>query len=246
MRTLDIEFDNLRQSGEYSYAVEISSGGREHVFKTNNPPTDGRYWGAQIGAVAHALPSSLEHLAWQLVIANGGTPTDRTELPMLDNRPKRALFVNGSVPSKALTIIEAAQPYNGTDDGRKLAAIHAFDIFDKHRELMVTVATVHQASTHGPAPLPQNSINFSGLPIGNEVAVAIVNYDEPQLERDPNLVITPYLAFGDGTPYPHEVVEGLMWQLITFVHDEFVPRFQEWVLQTQRGVNVPLGFARGA
>jgi hypothetical protein len=40
------------------------------------------------------------------------------------------LEVSGGIPPKALDVIEAAQPYNGTDDGRKLDAINDLDIFD--------------------------------------------------------------------------------------------------------------------
>lgn len=45
-------------------------------------------------------------------------------------RSSRVLEVSGGIPPKALDVIEAAQPYNGTDDGRKLDAINDLDIFD--------------------------------------------------------------------------------------------------------------------
>jgi hypothetical protein len=109
---------------------------------------------------------------------------------------------------------------------------------------MITVASVYQASTHGPSPLPQSSIEFTQLPMGDNVVVANVNYADPQFERDLNLIFTPYLAFGAGTPFPHEVITGLIWELINFVQDQFVPRFHKWVPPTPRPANIPSGFAR--
>jgi hypothetical protein len=61
----------------------------------------------------------------------------------------------------------------GFAEGRRLAAIHTLDIFDKHRELMITVASVYQASTHGPSPLPQSSIEFTQLPMGPNSQVRV-------------------------------------------------------------------------
>jgi hypothetical protein len=35
-------------------------------------------WGLVVGDVLHNLRSALDHLAWQLVLANGKSPTSRT------------------------------------------------------------------------------------------------------------------------------------------------------------------------
>lgn len=236
MRTLDVEFDKRRESGQYEYGVDVRQGGREHVYTAVNPPKVGRYWGAQIGSVTHALRSSLEHLAWQLVIANGGCPDDKTTFPVMTDKPKsgRLREISGGVSPDAFAIIEAAQPFNGTDDGRRLAAIHSLDIHDKHKELVVTVPSIQSAITHGPAPLPQNSITFTREPMEDGTVVAIIEYLEPQMEPDPNLTLTPYLAFGEDSPYPHEVVTGFIWDLIQFVEDQFVPRFYRCILPTRR------------
>jgi hypothetical protein len=241
LHALDVEFDNRREAGEYRYSVEICRGGLHHVYRVIDPPPDGRYWGAQIGAVAHALRSSLEHLAWQLVIANQGSPNNSTHFPIYERKPDKGkeLGVTGGVPSEALKIIEAAQPYNGTSGGKKLAAIHKLDVFDKHRELVVTAARVELASTSGPAPLPQNSIAFTRRPLTNDNVVAVVKYVDARSEADPNLSFIPYMTFGVGAPYRGEIVSGFMWELLAFIENDFVPRFHQWVPPTPRPMNLP-------
>ena len=240
LHALDVEFDNLRESGEYQYSVEIRRGGLHHVYRAVDSPPAGRYWGTQIGSVAHALRSALEHLAWQLVIANDGSPSNTTHFPILRRAPTDGpLRIRGGIAKEAMDIVEAVQPYNGANDGKKLAAIHDLDVFDKHRELVVTTATVHQASTHGPSPLPENSIVFTKRPMTHDNVVAIVKYVEPQLDADSNLSFTPYMTLGFGAPYRDEIVTGFMWELLGFVQDDFVPRFHQWVPPASRPVNMP-------
>jgi hypothetical protein len=241
LHALDVEFDELRDSGRYRCSAEICRGGLHHVYRAIDPPPGGRYWGAQIGAVAHALRSSLEHLAWQLVIANGGSPSSPTHFPVYRRKPgdDETLEISGDIPSGALKIIEAAQPYNGTSDGKKLLAIHDLDVFDKHRQLMITVAVVHMASTHGPTPLPQSQITFTRQPLGRKNVAAVVKYEEPQTEPDSNLNLIPYMVFGKGAPHEAEIVSAFMWQLLAFVEFEILPRFHEWVPPPRRPVSLP-------
>jgi hypothetical protein len=71
-----------------------------------------------IGEFLHNLRSSLDHLAWQLVLHNGGQPTEGTSFPILKVGPtpdkkgqQRPPYVDGGMSSDALALIEAAQPY---------------------------------------------------------------------------------------------------------------------------------------
>ena len=240
LHALDREFDVRREVGAYHYSVEISNGGRRHVYRAVDPPPTGRLWGAQIGTVAHALRSSLEHLTWQLVIANIGSPSRSTHFPIVHRRPRNgSLVISGDVPPGALALIEEAQPYNDSGDGKMLSAIHKLDIFDKHRELMVTIACVHQAIATGPSPLPERTFTFTQRPLEDDSVAVVVDYVEPQREPDPRLTFTEFMTFGPGTPYPGEVVSGFMWQLLAFVENDFVPRFHQWVPPTRHPVNMP-------
>jgi len=114
---------------------------RTHIYKAVQPPEVSVFWGAQIGEVAHSLRSALDHLAWQLVIAAGNSPNNRTQFPICERYPEKRVFkclayprkkgrlrINGEVPLRALALIEAVQPYHGTDDALRIGAINKLDI----------------------------------------------------------------------------------------------------------------------
>jgi hypothetical protein len=91
------------------------------------------------GDVVHNLRSALDHVAWQLVLANGGTPVEpgrgrrATQFPILTHDPG-TLEVAGGVSPAALKIIHDAQPYACVDwRGRLLAALAHISNTDKHR-----------------------------------------------------------------------------------------------------------------
>jgi hypothetical protein len=92
------------------------------------------------GDVVHNLRSALDHVAWQLVIVNGGTPVEpapgrrATQFPILREPPK-CLEVAGGVGAAALEVIREAQPYACSDwRGGLLAALQHISNTDKHRE----------------------------------------------------------------------------------------------------------------
>ena len=71
-----------------------------------------------VGDAAVALRSGLDHLAWQLVLNNGGQPTNNTYFPTLEKGPtpnrlghRSPPYIDGGVSNQALQIIEAVQPY---------------------------------------------------------------------------------------------------------------------------------------
>jgi hypothetical protein len=95
---------------------------------------------AVAGDVVHNLRSALDHVAWQLVLTNGGTPVEpgsgrrATQFPILTDEPG-TLEVAGVLSSEALDIVRAAQPYASPGrPGRLLAALRHISNTDKHRE----------------------------------------------------------------------------------------------------------------
>jgi hypothetical protein len=70
------------------------------------------------GELLHDLRSSLDHLAWVLVVVNGGEPTRDTSFPVLKVRPaanRKGIHpkpgVAGGVSEAGAAVIDAAQPY---------------------------------------------------------------------------------------------------------------------------------------
>lgn len=96
------------------------------------------------GDCVHNLRSVLDHLAWQLVLANGGTPGYRTSFPLLGEPPAcrecgadQPVEIHGGVHPEALAIVQAVQPFQGEFWWRNLRHLKRMDDRDKHRTLHV-------------------------------------------------------------------------------------------------------------
>lgn len=221
------------------FDVAFEDGGLRHVYRAVKPPPVDRFWGVELGEVAHALRSSLDHLAWQLCVANGKTPGGRTKFPILKDPPmsrgddgskvRIPLSIGKLIPAGALEIIESVQPYNRGGESFLLSQINELDILDKHIELIVTVATIWQATYFGPAEDPLPKLSFSTGPLEDGKVAATVTYATPKFEPDPALEFFPKITFADGMPHAREPVSGVLWGLYSFVQYDFLHRFFEWV-----------------
>jgi hypothetical protein len=96
-----------------------------------------------IGDAAVALRCSLDHLAWQLVLKDGGIPTPRTYFPIWENpRTDRHGHrsppdIVGGVSNRAIQIIEAVQPYMmAAWSEHSLLVLDRLAKIDKHRTLV--------------------------------------------------------------------------------------------------------------
>jgi hypothetical protein len=98
-----------------------------------------------IGELLHDSRSALDHLAWQLVLHNGGQPTGATNFPILkvaptsDKQRKRPLpNLAGGASKAARALIDAAQPYQLGDGYAEhpLWVLHQLWNIDKHRHVI--------------------------------------------------------------------------------------------------------------
>jgi hypothetical protein len=105
-----------------------------------------------IGDAVHNLRSALDHLAWQLVLSNGETPTKKTYFPIQDpsqeftpvSEDKR---IEG-ISLAAKHFFEEVQPRNTGDD--TLWRLHTLDIADKHRLLITAQVASHSWGVSAP------------------------------------------------------------------------------------------------
>lgn len=102
-----------------------------------------------LGDAIHNLRTALDHLAWQLVQAGGGTPDKDTYFPIYidpnGSRKYTSAIGKGEMnkmPLGAQKALEAMQPYKTGDN--TLWQIHQLDIVDKHH-LVVPVYSVPSA-----------------------------------------------------------------------------------------------------
>lgn len=100
------------------------------------------------GDAINNIRSALDHMAYQLVIANHGTPTHRTTFPIHDadpmerKRDPREVRVDGGITEKALGLIRGMQPYLRPDPLLDpLSILGNLSNRDKHRLLLLTVST---------------------------------------------------------------------------------------------------------
>lgn len=99
-----------------------------------------------IGDCVHNLRAALDHLVWQLVLANGGTPQGGgggTQFPIIQSLRRDgtdpAVKVAGGVSPKALAIIESVQPFRRRDaENHPLAILSRLSNTDKHRTLLLS------------------------------------------------------------------------------------------------------------
>jgi hypothetical protein len=132
-----------------------------------------------IGDAAVALRCSLDHLAWQLVLNNGGQPSSATFFPILEkgSTPNRRghrppPYIDGGVSNKAMRIIEPVQPYMMAGwSEHPLLIINRLARIDKHR----TLVTGHRGTSDITVEDPGTSkITFS-------VSVGKVHDDHAEL-----------------------------------------------------------------
>jgi hypothetical protein len=126
-----IEWERDSQTSEYVYHFRGASPYPRDIV-------------GHVGDALHNLWSSLDHLAWQLVIANGGSPGRDTCFPIwgpLNKDPNGFFYksVKGIRPD-AIKDIAAQEPYKGGND--KLWLLHELDRLDKHREIL-GIGTTH-------------------------------------------------------------------------------------------------------
>lgn len=148
---LDTVIVDFGKSHPYTFVVKknLKTGEGEHnVVKVAPVPVD---VATISGDLVHNLRSALDHLIWQLVIANGGKPEEKPRayaFPIWDSKAEYETQFPGKahgISKSALNLLRRLQPYKG-GDGDALWRIHHLDIVDKHR-LLLTVNTAQTGIT---------------------------------------------------------------------------------------------------
>ncbi len=136
---LESRIEAFRQRKPYVVTVEDD---KQYAFNAiitirmiEQPPSE---LGLIAGDAIQNIRSSLDHLAWQLVEANGRTPTKYTEFPIQKSAPddkRRFKRQVEGIHADAIDLIDRIQPHKcGVDT---LSTLHDLNNFDKHRLLLV-------------------------------------------------------------------------------------------------------------
>lgn len=160
-----------KEVDEYTAALEgalvhrVLARGRVHSYLMKSPQPPPADWALVVGDIAHNARTALDHAAWQLVLAAGGTPDRRTTFPLLPERPDRPLLPGLS--ENLHRAVEAEQPYMRGGEVNPARLIHELDRIDKHRILLPAVAAVGTVAWGGNAEPVQ--LQDEALTSGGEV-----------------------------------------------------------------------------
>jgi hypothetical protein len=102
-------------------------------------PEEMPLWHCLVGDIVHNLRASLDHLACALVIAGGGAVQRQTCFTIADSEAAFNKSVStallGATP-QARGAVRMLKPYSGGTE--LLHQLHALDIADKHRGILIT------------------------------------------------------------------------------------------------------------
>lgn len=159
---LKSEIDAFWKDEPYVVVPEEEQQTGDRVFRVRIQRELPRRWAAIAGDVVHNLRSALDHLAWQLVEANGNTPDHRTEFPIgrdANDFNSRCLKKVKGASDPAVRLVASLEPYKGGDE--RFFALHTLDIVDKHR-LLITVGAARDSVIHGPEAIKIVEVRLGG------------------------------------------------------------------------------------
>jgi hypothetical protein len=230
---LERETERVFPGHFYTIAPEIHGQGTRHIFNADSPPTIPPEWSAIVGDCIHNLRTSLDHLAYELVRVCNGTPNQHTAFPIMDAPPEDGSLpsISGRVTTEVSEVLKVVQPYSGGQPGRGLRLIRDLDNIDKHRRLVVIVATtdatLSTAIGGDPNAPPPSTTIFTGRPLEHGKQIAVVTYERPFLHPDPNLKFMVDVSLGEGR-LCSSPVRAMFGALSYLVRDDILPRFERF------------------
>lgn len=215
---LTARLDNAEgRGGLYGLACEPDTKAGQYVIKVKKMGDDSE-WPLILGDFLHNLQAALDHLVWQLVLANGETPDSGNEFgiflkPALFDASQHGQRDLRGVHPEARAAIRRVQPF--CDQGERPDALHPLwllrqlEIVDKHH-LVHTVALVPEALTltftEDFAASSVELMDLSGGVVEDGTHVAVVTADaQPKVQMNSALsllvliqqtALTPALEWG--------------------------------------------------
>ncbi len=183
---LEEAIDATLDDSEHSFPDEFDPQTGKHVYRVRKLPTINPEWSLIAGEVLYSLRSALDHLAWQLVLLDGGTPGDQTQFPVHEspfNKDGSLRTVQLTPPvkhPKILAALDECQPYRGPDGhpaipyNSFLWRVNKLNNIDKHRLLLVVVCVLDTGQMwwggSPDQPVPKLKVFVGPLKENSEVA----------------------------------------------------------------------------
>jgi hypothetical protein len=184
-----------------------------------------------VGDAIHNLRSSLDHLAWQLVEANGGTPSRKTYFPISESYEKYINSVSNGVLEgmsvDAQKLIGDCQRHASKND--TLWVIHELDRIDKHRLLITVVSTMDKwgVDVMKGQTMWFDENRFWPLVPGREIVnIPTSTYSR---EKPENFKLGIDVGFGETEIAEGELVLPALTKMADFV-DSLVNKFEKFLI----------------
>jgi hypothetical protein len=152
-QALDGQIAHFLKGKPYTVVREFDPNTREATYRLRIRERCPLVWSVMIGEIVYNLRSALDHALWQLVIEDGGQPTDHNGFPIFldpakyQNARGAPRLLDGLKPTSR-TVIDNLQPFNtGEHAASPLWHLHELSNFDKHRALHLTGATLKGGQT---------------------------------------------------------------------------------------------------
>ena len=206
------------------YEYDPSYGSRVRGLRITEHPPPG--FAAYVGDCLHNLRSALDYLAWELVLAAGQTPNDRTEFPIFSEPLKyskaASIRLTGVSPAPLATV-EALQPYHNGQSfaDHPLWILHRLSILDKHRSLLLAGAWVEGADlfTVGSRVDPNTWTTVFVRPTALEPDVDLLDYARRSF----------FVTLQQTEIAPRRPVVEVLAELVQFVRDSVLPELEPFL-----------------
>lgn len=170
-------------------------------------------WPLILGDILYNLRSALDHIVWQLVIANGKKPGKLNQFPIakdeawFDSNVSRYL---ARVHGDAVEAIRALQPFHVRDKGKRLLhplwLLSELENIDKHRLVHVFAFLANEASLHFDERFPFTEDDVEFFPLidgriedGAKIA-RVRSKRQPKMEMDSRLTLSIEIEATEDTP----------------------------------------------
>jgi hypothetical protein len=192
-----------------------------------------------IGDLIHDCRTALDHLAWQLVLANGNQPDEKTMFPIARSKnafPSYAQKCLKGASKQTISGIEKLRPYQGGDE--RFWRLHRLDIEDKHR-LLIPVGAAYRnfemlTSFLGTERIP--AATFPPLPIRpadrqyplQDGAIVLRIMKAARESQQQGMMRTEHrftfeVAFSDDTAVAGEPITPTLANLVDEIHQQVQP-----------------------
>ena len=195
----------------------------EAVFRIRKVPWIDPTWRALFGQGINNIRSALDHLAWQLVLLDGGSPGERTMFPLVDSETDgrgRTRHVRVDPPIRSPEIAHAIGRMQPRENGGRwvdqLGVVGELARIDKHRLLLAVTTMLNQDDIFWGLPEGFTSPQW-WFPVGEQLrdgsCVARFRFNPPVVPDgfDPHL--KPQICLAEaplGSPYRTQNIAKLL------------------------------------